>query len=66
MQADTVMLHSVRAASHFASLVASEGLDKAAISLTALSQKIALAAGKGWKSVHVAVRPNDAALLSCL
>jgi uroporphyrinogen-III synthase len=66
MQADTVMLHSVRAASHFASLVASEGLDKAAISLTALSQKIALAAGKGWKSVHVAARPNDAALLSCL
>jgi uroporphyrinogen-III synthase len=66
MQADYVMLHSARAAAHFASLVAREGLDKAAISLAALSGNIALAAGVGWKSLRVAAEPNDAALLSCL
>lgn len=66
MQADYVMLHSARAAGHFASLVSETGLDKAAICLAALSENIALAAGSGWKSVRAAPQPNDAALLSCL
>jgi uroporphyrinogen-III synthase len=66
MQADHVMLHSARAAAHFASLVSGAGLDKAAICLAALSEKIAMAAGGGWKSVRAAAHPNDAALLSCL
>ena len=66
MQADYVMLHSPRAAAHFASLVSSAGLNKSAISIAALSENIALAAGSGWKMVYVAAQPNDAALLSCL
>lgn len=66
MQADYVMLHSARAAAHFASLVSETGLDKAAISIAALSENIALAAGSGWKIVFVAAQPTDAALLSCL
>ena len=66
LAADYVLLHSARAAEHFASLVADQRFDKAAISIAALSGKIAVAAGDGWRSVHVAPQPNDAALLSCL
>lgn len=66
IDADYVLLHSARAATQFASLVAEEGIDKSTISVAALSENIALAAGSGWKSAHVAAQPNDAALLSCL
>lgn len=65
-QADHVLLHSVRAAEHFASLAQSHELQKAAISIAALSDGVAEAAGDGWKSVRVAPEPNDAALLSLL
>lgn len=66
MQADHVLLHSPRAARYFASLVADQGLDLATISIAALSDNIAQAAGSGWKSVQIAPQPSDAALLSCL
>lgn len=66
IMADHVLLHSVRAATYFASLVVAGGLDKAGISLAALSENIAKSADTGWKSVHIAAQPNDAALLSCL
>lgn len=66
LQADHVLLHSARAAGHFASLIAAQGIEKAAVSIAALSDGIAEAAGKGWKSVHIASDPNDAALLSLL
>ena len=66
LAADYVLLHSARAAEHFASLTADQGFDKSAISIAALSEKIAVAAGDGWRSVRVAPQPNDAALLSCL
>lgn len=66
MQADHVLLHSARAAGYFAALVTEQGLERAAISVAALSENIAIAAGEGWKSVHVAGEPTDAALLSCL
>ncbi len=65
-QADYVLLHSARAAERFSILVAEQGLDRADISIAALSENIAVAAGGGWKSVHVAGEPTDAALLSCL
>jgi uroporphyrinogen-III synthase len=64
--ADYVMLHSARAAGHFASLARRKEIDSANISIAALSANIAEAAGIGWKSVRVATAPNDAALLSCL
>lgn len=66
MQADHVLLHSARAAERFASIVGEQGLERGAISIAALSENIAIAAGEGWKSRHVAMHPTDAALLSCL
>ncbi len=66
LQADHVLLHSARAAVRFASIVGEQGLDRAAISIAALSENIASAAGGNWKSLRVATQPNDAALLSCL
>lgn len=66
LQADHVLLHSVRAAEYFASLLLAQGIQKAAISIAALSAGVAEAAGDGWKSVHAAPEPNDAALLSLL
>jgi uroporphyrinogen-III synthase len=66
MRADHVLLHSPRAARHFAALIAGQGLDRTDISIAALSDNIARAAGAGWKTVYVAAEPNDAALLSCL
>lgn len=65
-QADYVLLHSARAAERFSTLIAEQRLDRADISVAALSENIAVAAGGGWKSVHVAGEPTDAALLSCL
>jgi uroporphyrinogen-III synthase len=65
-QADHVLLHSIRAAKHFSSLMLSQGMEKAAISVAALSAGVAQAAGDGWKSLHIASEPNDAALLSRL
>lgn len=65
-QADHVLLHSVRAAQRFASLVVAQGLEKATISIDVLSASIVEAAGDGWKSAHVASEPSDAALLSRL
>lgn len=66
MQADHVLLHSARAAERFSKLVTEHRLDQAAISIAALSENIAVAAGDGWESIHVAHEPTEAALLSCL
>ena len=66
MQADHVLLHSTRAAERFASIVGAQALDRGDISIAALSENIAIAAGEGWRSRRVATHPNDAALLSCV
>jgi uroporphyrinogen-III synthase len=58
-----VLLHSPRAASLFAVLADDAGRKRSAISLVAISQAVADAAGSGWKSVAVAARPRDDALL---
>ena len=55
-----VLLHSPRAADHFGRLT--EGRH-AAIGIAAISAATAAAAGDGWKSVSVAPRPRDEALL---
>lgn len=58
---DTIaLIHSPRAGSRFAELVA----DRADISIAAISQAAADAAGEGWKSVDVAETPSDDALLA--
>lgn len=66
LSADHVLLHSARAARHFADLVSQQAIKKDAISIAALSEKIALAAGSGWAKVFVASMPSDDALLSLL
>lgn len=54
------MLHSPRAAAHFAALVD----DREAIALAAISRNAADAAGPGWGAVAVAEVPSDQALLA--
>lgn len=66
LQADYILLHSARAAIHLSAILTDQGIEKAELSIGVLSEGIAQAAGGGWKSVHVAESPNDAALLSCL
>ena len=39
-------------------------LDRSSIALAAFSQGIAVAAGRGWRAIAVAERPEDQALLS--
>ena len=63
---DAVLLHSARAAGHFAGLCDEYGVDRAVISLAAFSAAIADAAGQGWRSIAIAESPNDAALLAAL
>ena len=66
MEADYVLLHSARAASRFTSLVEDVQLQKNAISIGALSEKIAQAAGSGWANIRIAKEPTDNDLLSQL
>lgn len=57
------LLHSARAASHFAALAQGAGLDRSRIPVAAISKAAATAAGPFWLSVTVAPAPRDAALL---
>jgi uroporphyrinogen-III synthase len=66
MEADYVLLHSARAASRFTSLVEDVQFQKNRISIAALSEKIAQAAGSGWAKVRIAKEPTDNDLLSQL
>lgn len=65
-QADFVLLHSARAADYFAALASHHHIDRNEISIAALSEKIAHAAGSGWATVRVAKEPTDNDLLSQL
>jgi uroporphyrinogen-III synthase len=55
-----VLLHSPRAAALFAGLI---GTRRSNVSIAAISQAAAEAAGAGWKRVAVAEQPRDEALL---
>lgn len=57
------LLHSAATARHFASECQRLGVDTSQITLAALGPRIASAAGEGWRAVHCAAAPNDAALL---
>ena len=66
---EVVTLFSPRTAAAFASLVTSAGLTQACAGITALCLSAAVAAevrGIGWRSVIVARRPDQAALLEAL
>lgn len=58
-----VLLHSAATARHFAAECDRLGLPRSAITLTALGPRIAAAAGAGWAAIHIADRPDEAALL---
>ena len=59
-----VMLHSAAAARHFGAEIDRIGLDRSAIYLACIGQRVAAAAGPGWASVQSAPQPNDADLLA--
>jgi uroporphyrinogen-III synthase len=58
-----VLLHSAATARHFAAECDRLGVPRAGIALAALGPRIAAAAGDGWRAVHTAPRPDEAALL---
>ncbi len=62
-RADAIMLHSSRAASHFANLCDNSGFARKDITIATFSQNIADSAGNGWADIIVSPAPNDAALL---
>lgn len=62
-QGGLVLLHSGEAARHFAAECDRLELLRTRIALAALAPRIAEAAGEGWRAVHVASEPSDAALL---
>lgn len=59
-----VLLHSAAAARHFGELVDAARLPRARIGVAAISDAAAREAGEGWRAVHVAPAPRDAALLA--
>ena len=59
-----VALHSVAAARHFGGEIDRLGIPRGRLFLLVLGPRIAKAAGLGWAALHVADRPNDAALLA--
>jgi uroporphyrinogen-III synthase len=61
-----ILLHSPRAASYFGELCDAQAVDRAGLSLAALSPAIAKSAGLGWRAIIIAPTPNDASLLSQL
>ncbi|WP_430426713.1 uroporphyrinogen-III synthase [Parasphingorhabdus sp.] len=59
-----ILLHSQRGAEHFQHEISRLALDRSRHHIAALSKKVAKSAGTGWKSVSIADRPTDDALLS--
>ncbi len=59
-----VLLHSARAAQHFASSCAARNIDRSLISLACIGERVADAAGDGWREVESAQAPNDGGLLA--
>ena len=59
-QGNVALIHSPRAARRFAELID----DRSSISIAAISDTAAMAAGDGWKQVAVADHPSDEALLA--
>ncbi|MCK0127791.1 uroporphyrinogen-III synthase [Erythrobacter sp. F6033] len=59
-----VLLHSAVAAEHFTSECKRLNIDTMKIELAVFGPRIASAAGKDWRAIHVAERADDAALLA--
>ena len=65
-ESDVVILHSSRAARHFADLCVSMKIPRADVTLATFSSMIAKAAGENWAAIIIADAPNDAALLKAI
>jgi uroporphyrinogen-III synthase len=59
-----VLVHSPRAAAVFRKMLDAANLNRASVAIAAISTTAAEAAAGGWKSVNVAERPSDDALLA--
>jgi len=59
-----VLLHSGRAAQHFAALCDAAGIPRDAVRIAALAPAVLEAAGEGWRDAIAAGKPDDAALLA--
>lgn len=59
-----VALHSAATARQFSREVARLERERSAFALCAISQRVAEAAGAGWRAVGIAESPDDAALLA--
>lgn len=56
------LLHSPRAARHFAALVDRDAVPRHKVRIAALSEAVAQSVGGGWGTIGVAPRPDDAVL----
>jgi uroporphyrinogen-III synthase len=65
-ESDVVILHSSRAARHFADLCGTMNIPRADVTLATFSSTIATAAGEHWAARIIADAPNDAALLKAI
>lgn len=63
-ECDAVMLHSARAAAHFAQLCDELEIPRQLVRIAAFSRTVADNAGQGWADIIVAPAPNDTLLLS--
>lgn len=59
-----VLLHSGRAAEHFARLCEAAKIPRGRIRIAALAPAVLAAAGPGWRGSIAAAKPDDAALLA--
>jgi uroporphyrinogen-III synthase len=59
----TVLLHSAAAAAQFEREARRMALRRDRIALAAIGPRVASAAGKGWRAIHVSPAPNDRDLL---
>lgn len=65
-QSDLVILHSSRAAQHFAACCDDARLSRHDVALATFSDAIARNTGDGWSMCIIAPAPNDAALLDAI
>lgn len=56
---DRVLLYSARAAGAFAALMDGAGIDRGGVALGAMSDRVADAAGEGWRGIAVAPAPVE-------
>ena len=59
-----VVLHSAELAGHFASECDRLGLDRSSFEPVLIGPRLVPMIGTGWRAVHIAERPEDAALLA--